>query len=204
VGVALASAPHPSPSPTETPMGFRFRRSVRLFPGVRLNFGKRGVSASVGIRGAHVTVGRTGVRTTVGIPGTGVSYTNFRPLKRPPRTVRRPGAAADPWQSRDSAPGDRSGGYWLLGWVAGTIAGCILLASFFPTLPADLAIAIWGPALAAIMWTAHRVDRVVGRAAAGRADLRAQLDAERRYTEQTGFPIVHPPSEDAPGTTPRD
>ena len=38
-------------------MPFRFRRSVRLAPGIRLNVGKSGVSISVDVRGAHVTVG---------------------------------------------------------------------------------------------------------------------------------------------------
>ena len=56
-------------------MGFRFRRSVKLFPGVRLNVSRSGLSASFGIRGAHVTLGPKGTRTTVGIPGTGISYT---------------------------------------------------------------------------------------------------------------------------------
>jgi hypothetical protein len=54
---------------------FRFRRSVRILPGVRLNIGKRGVSTSFGIRGAHVTVGHGKVRETIGLPGTGLSYT---------------------------------------------------------------------------------------------------------------------------------
>jgi hypothetical protein len=54
---------------------FRFRRSVKLIPGVRLNFGKRSSSLSFGVRGAHYTVGTRGSRTTVGIPGTGLSYT---------------------------------------------------------------------------------------------------------------------------------
>jgi hypothetical protein len=63
-------------------MGFRFRRSVKLFPGLRLNFGKRGISASIGVRGAHVTYGPTGTRTTVGLPGTGLSYTH---LEKPHR-----------------------------------------------------------------------------------------------------------------------
>ena len=57
-------------------MGFRFHRSVKLFPGLRLNFGKRGISASIGVRGAHVTYGPTGTRTTVGLPGSGLSYTH--------------------------------------------------------------------------------------------------------------------------------
>jgi len=46
---------------------FRFRRSIRLLPGLRLNIGKRSASLSMGVRGAHVTLGKTGVRTTVGV-----------------------------------------------------------------------------------------------------------------------------------------
>ena len=55
---------------------FRFRRSIKLFPGVRWNFGKKSSSLSFGVRGAHYTVGTRGSRTTVGIPGTGLSYTS--------------------------------------------------------------------------------------------------------------------------------
>ena len=57
-------------------MGFRFRRSVKILPGLRLNLGKKSASVSAGVRGAHVTL-RPGhkVRTTVGLPGTGLSYT---------------------------------------------------------------------------------------------------------------------------------
>jgi len=56
---------------------FRFRRSVKLFPGVRWNIGKRSSSLSFGVKGAHYTVGTAGSRTTVGIPGTGLSYTDI-------------------------------------------------------------------------------------------------------------------------------
>ncbi len=56
-------------------MGFRFRRSVKILPGVRLNLGKKGISVSIGPRGAKLTVGPSGTRATVGIPGTGISYT---------------------------------------------------------------------------------------------------------------------------------
>ena len=55
---------------------FRFRRSIKLFPGVRWNIGKKSSSLSFGGKGAHYTVGGPrGSRTTVGIPGTGLSYT---------------------------------------------------------------------------------------------------------------------------------
>ncbi len=75
---------------TDPDVGFRFRRSIRIFPGLRLNLGKRGVSASIGVRGAHVTVGPTGTRTTVGLPGSGVSYTT---MSRPHHEA--PGADAE-------------------------------------------------------------------------------------------------------------
>jgi hypothetical protein len=55
---------------------FRFRRSIRILPFLRLNIGKRGVSTSIGVRGAHITVGHGKVRETVGLPGTGLSYTH--------------------------------------------------------------------------------------------------------------------------------
>jgi len=56
---------------------FRFRRSIKLFPGVRWNFGSKSTSLSIGGRGAHYTIGSSGSRTTVGIPGTGLSYTDI-------------------------------------------------------------------------------------------------------------------------------
>lgn len=55
-------------------MGLRFRRRVRLAPGLRLNLSKRGASVSVGEHGATLNVGRRGKRATVGLPGTGISY----------------------------------------------------------------------------------------------------------------------------------
>ena len=56
---------------------FRFRRSIKILPGVRWNIGKKSTSLSIGPRGAHYTVGTAGSRTTVGIPGTGLSYTDI-------------------------------------------------------------------------------------------------------------------------------
>ena len=55
-------------------MGFRFRRSFKIAPGVRINLSKSGVSTSIGARGATVNVRGDRVRETVGIPGTGISY----------------------------------------------------------------------------------------------------------------------------------
>lgn len=55
-------------------MAFRFRNSIRIAPGIRLNLGKRGVSVSAGIRGATITAGSQGIYGNLGLPGTGLSY----------------------------------------------------------------------------------------------------------------------------------
>jgi hypothetical protein len=55
-------------------MGFRFQRSLRLAPGLRLNLSKSGVSASLGRPGATVNFGQRGVQGSAGLPGTGLSY----------------------------------------------------------------------------------------------------------------------------------
>jgi hypothetical protein len=66
-------------------MGWSFRRSVRIAPGVRLNFGKRGMSTSVGPRGLRMTFRSDGSkRTTVRIPGTGLSYSEEARPELPP------------------------------------------------------------------------------------------------------------------------
>lgn len=55
-------------------MGLRFRKSIKIAPGVKLNLGGKSASVSIGKRGASVNVSKNGVRGTVGIPGTGISY----------------------------------------------------------------------------------------------------------------------------------
>lgn len=60
-------------------MGFNFRKSFKIAPGVKLNVSKKGISSiSAGVKGARVNVGRKGTRTTVGLPGTGLSYTSHK------------------------------------------------------------------------------------------------------------------------------
>jgi len=55
-------------------VGLRFRRTLKIMPGVRLNFSLSGVSASVGPRGASVSLsGRRPPAINLGIPGTGLS-----------------------------------------------------------------------------------------------------------------------------------
>jgi hypothetical protein len=72
-------------------MTLRFRQTFTLFPGVRINIGKRGISTSIGIPGASVNIGRQGVRATVGAPGTGLSYSTLVvPAGKAPRPAPEP------------------------------------------------------------------------------------------------------------------
>ena len=57
-------------------MGFRFRKSLSILPGVRLTLGKKSGSVSFGIRGLRYTVGTRGEHITAGLPGTGLSWTH--------------------------------------------------------------------------------------------------------------------------------
>jgi hypothetical protein len=95
-------------------MSFRFRRSIKILPGVRLNFGKRRISTSIGVRGAHVTFGKNGTRTTVGLPGSGLSYTH---LNKPP-SDRSVSSTPHPAPESSPPPGKAWRG-WL--WIALTI-----------------------------------------------------------------------------------
>ena len=57
-------------------MGFRFRKSFKIAPGVRVNVGKKSIGISAGVKGARVSVNSSGRTTkTVSLPGTGLSYT---------------------------------------------------------------------------------------------------------------------------------
>ena len=54
-------------------MSLRFRKSMKLLPGVRLNFSKETVGLSFGVPGARYTMNSKGRRTvSAGIPGTGL------------------------------------------------------------------------------------------------------------------------------------
>ena len=60
-------------------MGLRFRKSISIMPGVKLNFGKTGMSVSTGVPGFRKTFHTSGkVTTSVGIPGTGLYYVDTK------------------------------------------------------------------------------------------------------------------------------
>ncbi|MFV3368437.1 DUF4236 domain-containing protein [Pseudomonas sp. NY15435] len=54
-------------------MAIRFRKSIKIAPGVRLNVSKSGVSTSIGGKGLTTNLSKKGTRVTASIPGTGLS-----------------------------------------------------------------------------------------------------------------------------------
>ena len=55
-------------------MGVRFRKSFKLFSGLKLNISKKGISTSFGGKGFSINTGTNGTFINSGLPGTGISY----------------------------------------------------------------------------------------------------------------------------------
>src|ERR1044071_415937 len=58
-------------------MPVRIRKSFNLFPGVKVNMSKGGMSITVGGKGFHLNFSKRGVRQTVGLPGSGISESSY-------------------------------------------------------------------------------------------------------------------------------
>ena len=56
-------------------MGLRFRKSVKICKGVKINLSKSGASLSLGGKGSTFNFSGRGAKHTIGLPGTGFSYT---------------------------------------------------------------------------------------------------------------------------------
>lgn len=71
-------------------MGLRFRKSIKIAPGVKLNLNKNSTSVTVGTKGNHYTVNSKGKTTkTVGVPGTGLSYSTTSSGAKPKKTSKK-------------------------------------------------------------------------------------------------------------------
>ena len=96
-------------------MGLRFRKSIKLGGGAKMNLSKSGVGFSWGVKGFRKTKkAGGGTRTTYSMPGTGVSY-----VKESGNTQRRSNT-----MSRNNSRGNnqspnnkRKTWLWVLGWL---------------------------------------------------------------------------------------
>lgn len=60
-------------------MGWRFRRSFKIAPGIKINLNKKSIGITFGTKGAHYTLNTKGQQTSsLGIPGTGLYYTETK------------------------------------------------------------------------------------------------------------------------------
>jgi hypothetical protein len=79
---------------------FRFRRTVKIAPGVRLNINKKSVGLSAGVPGARISKNTDGRRTrSIGVPGTGLYWRE--------QTGPHGGSSAAPQQHAAAADGKR-------------------------------------------------------------------------------------------------
>ena len=106
-------------------MGLRFKKSIKIAPGVKLNLNKNSTSVTFGARGAHYTVNSKGKKTaSIGIPGTGISYVQSTKSSTHSQQPKK-----QPISSQYSAPnhnGDDEKWYQKTGWIIA------LLILFFP------------------------------------------------------------------------
>lgn len=90
-------------------MGFNFRKSFKIAPGIRVNVSKKGISSvSIGGKGASVSLGKKGARSTISAPGTGLSYSTQHKY------------SSDQQQHSDHSPNVRATGFgklFLIGFV---------------------------------------------------------------------------------------
>ncbi|OCL86268.1 DUF4236 domain-containing protein [Arcobacter porcinus] len=55
-------------------MALRFRKSIKILPGIRVNISSKGTSLNVGPRGSSISIGKQGVYSNTSIPGIGISF----------------------------------------------------------------------------------------------------------------------------------
>ena len=58
-------------------MPIRFHRQFTLFPGVKVNVSKTGMSITIGGKGFHLNLSKRGVMQTTNLPGKGLSHRSY-------------------------------------------------------------------------------------------------------------------------------
>ena len=81
-------------------MGWSFKKSIKIAPGIRINLSKSGVSASIGGKGATYN---TRGRFTASIPGTGISYSQRFTTRRTTKPIGSAVAASERIDSASTA-----------------------------------------------------------------------------------------------------
>jgi hypothetical protein len=79
-------------------MGLRFRKTLSILPGVKLNIGKKSASARVGVKGLGFTAGTAGHTVSASLPGTRFSVSHkFKGRSALPRAEAPAAERGRPW-----------------------------------------------------------------------------------------------------------
>ena len=130
-------------------MGWRFRKSFKVAPGIRLNLNRKSSSVTFGGKGFHYTVNSKGKRTkTVGIPGSGLYYTESSGDGRKNKSTTPP---RPPMQNNNVSLTNNGGrqNRGCLFWLIALIVLCFALALYS---------IMWIPAIGFIIYFAVRKD----------------------------------------------
>lgn len=112
-------------------MGLRFRKSISLGGGVKLNISKKSVGISAGVKGARVSVNSKGRKTTsVGIPGTGVSYVTTSNISKKNNSNNKRGVLISELELTEENILKRSNEYKRISKVLFIIAILLFIAAF--------------------------------------------------------------------------
>ena len=108
-------------------MSLRFRKSIKILPGVKVNITNKGInSASIGKQGASINIGKKGVRTSVGIPGSGLSYSKHHPYTNQPNPLQNSSQQPPPLNSRSIETSRSNVWGWIIFGLFCFIVGAIL------------------------------------------------------------------------------
>ena len=124
-------------------MGFRFRKSIKIAPGVKLNLGKKSTGISVGNKFGGVSINtKTGVTTRVSAPGTGMSYTSRIGGKHKRKSARSSVAEHAPIQTPYKP-------FYKRAWYI--VLTIVLLLGGFGCIPSNIGAAVCGLLIAAAL-----------------------------------------------------
>lgn len=106
-------------------MSLRFRKSINLGGGAKINLSKSGVGYSIGTKGARITKrANGGSKTTLSVPGTGISYVKESKGKRKTSNTSEGGTTGGSMGDTGGSMGSTGGPkkrntlLWVLGWLS--------------------------------------------------------------------------------------
>ena len=146
-------------------MGIRFRKSIKIANGVRLNLNKKSVGLSIGGKGAHVSVNSSGRKSvTTSIPGTGLSYTanlsrkkNSKPNKVSKTQIDNTSSYLYPIKPEPSAPWYRAFAVFYIGAIIFILGGVVNRLEK----PEDIVCTLIGCIILALGLKAHKISRSI-------------------------------------------